>query len=63
MGIEVVGLFGLIFLALWIWSIVSIVQSNASTFGKVVWNLVVLLLSYLGFFIWLIFGPKSVKRS
>jgi len=32
LGIEV-GLFGLVFLALWIWSIVSIVQSDASTFG------------------------------
>tara|TARA_B100000686_G_scaffold334042_1_gene400677 strand:- start:2127 stop:2234 length:108 start_codon:yes stop_codon:yes gene_type:complete len=34
-GIEV-GIIGLIFLALCIWAIVSIVQSDASTFAKVI---------------------------
>tara|TARA_B100000676_G_scaffold211184_1_gene207468 strand:- start:20940 stop:21047 length:108 start_codon:yes stop_codon:yes gene_type:complete len=34
-GIEV-GIIGLIFLALYIWAIVSIVQSDASTFAKVI---------------------------
>ncbi|MBC6440705.1 MAG: PLDc N-terminal domain-containing protein [Rhodospirillales bacterium] len=60
MGIEV-GLIGLLLLALYIWAIVSVVQSNASTFAKVIWILVILLLNLLGFVIWLIFGPKTAK--
>lgn len=59
MGIEVGGLFGLIVLALNIWALLNVVQSGASTGGKVVWILVILILPLLGFLGWLIFGPRK----
>ncbi len=62
MGIEVFGIGGFILLVLNIWAIVSIVGSEASTGGKVVWVLVLLFLPLLGFIAWLIFGPRSARR-
>jgi len=59
MGIEVGGIFGLIILALDIWAIINIVQSGASTGGKVIWVLLVLLLPVLGLIIWLFAGPRG----
>ena len=44
MGIEIAGLGGLILLGLAVWAIVNIVNSSASTGGKVLWTLFVLLL-------------------
>lgn len=61
MGIEVSGLFGLILLALDIWAIVSVVGSAASTGGKVLWILLILLLPLVGLIIWLIAGPRPVR--
>ncbi len=58
MGIEVSGLMGLILLALDIWAIVSVVGSSASTGGKVLWILLILLLPLLGLIIWLVAGPR-----
>ncbi len=59
MGIEVGGLFGLIVLALNIWALLNVVQSGASTGGKVLWILVIIILPLLGFLGWLIFGPRK----
>lgn len=59
MGIEIAGLGGLIALALSLWAIISIIGSNASTGGKVLWCLFVLILPLIGFIVWLIAGPKS----
>ena len=61
MGIEVGGLFGLIVLILDIWAVVVTVQSNASTGGKVIWILLILVFPILGFIIWLLAGPRSAK--
>ena len=57
--IQVQGLFGLVLLGLVIWAIVSIVQSRASTGGKVLWILLVLIFPFVGFLIWLLFGPRE----
>lgn len=62
MGIEVAGLGGLIVLGLMIWAIVNIVGSAASTGGKVLWTLFVVVLPIIGFIVWLIAGPRS-RRS
>ena len=62
MGIEVIGIGGFILLALNIWAIVSIVSSEASTGGKVVWVLAILILPLFGFIAWLIFGPRAARR-
>ena len=51
MGIEIGGLLGLIVLALDIWAIVSVVGSSASTGGKVLWILLILVLPVLGLII------------
>ncbi|BBU54732.1 hypothetical protein KU6B_09970 [Mameliella alba] len=62
MGIEIAGLGGLILLGLAVWAIVNIINSGASTGGKVLWTLFVLLLPLLGFIVWLIAGPRSTRR-
>jgi hypothetical protein len=58
MELQVGGFFGLILLVCVIYAIIKTVQSRASTGTKVVWTLVLLLLPFLGFILWLIFGPK-----
>jgi hypothetical protein len=60
-GLEF-GLLGLIGLILVIWAFVSIIQSDASTLGKVIWIVVILLFPFLGWIVWLLFGPKSAAR-
>jgi len=59
MGIEVGGVLGLIVLIADVWAIVKTVQSSASTGGKVVWIVLILILPLLGFLIWLLFGPRG----
>jgi len=57
------GILGLIILALDIWAIVNVVQSGASTGGKVLWILGILIFQVVGFLCWLIFGPRSTARA
>jgi hypothetical protein len=60
MGIlELSGVLGLVLLGLSIWALIHIVQSGASTGGKVVWVLLILFLPLLGFLAWLFFGPRK----
>jgi hypothetical protein len=61
--IEVYGIGGFILLVLNIWAIVSIIGSNATTGGKVLWTLLILLLPIIGFVIWLITGPRSARAT
>ena len=51
------GLFGLILLALDIYAIVRIVQSEAATIWKVLWILLILIFPLVGFLLWLFLGP------
>ena len=57
--VEVGGLFGLLLLILIVYAIVKTVQSDASTLGKVIWVVLLLMLPVLGFILWLLFGPKG----
>lgn len=59
MGIEVGGILGLIVLVLDIWAILKIIDSGASTGGKVLWIVIILLLPLLGLIIWWLAGPKG----
>jgi len=59
MGIEINGLLGLLVLVLDVYAIVKTVQSGASTGGKVLWIVIILLLPVVGFLAWLVFGPKG----
>ena len=58
-GVEISGLLGLIILVLDIWAIVRTLQSGASTGGKVVWIVVILILPVIGLLAWLILGPRD----
>jgi hypothetical protein len=55
------GLWGIILLALDIWAILNIAQSNVSNGKKVLWILLVLLLPLAGLIVWYLLGPKSGK--
>jgi hypothetical protein len=59
MNLEVGGFFGLLLLICIIYAIIKTVQSRASTGTKVIWVVVLLVLPFLGFILWLIFGPKG----
>lgn len=61
--IEIGGLLGLIGLALTIWAIINVVGSDASTGGKVIWIIVLLILPVFGFIAWLFIGPRSAKKA
>lgn len=57
-NVQVTGIFGLLLLILDIYAIIKTVQSGASTLGKVLWIVLILLLPLLGFILWLLLGPK-----
>jgi len=59
MGIEVGGIFGLIILVLDIWAIINVIGSGASTGGKVLWVVIILLLPLVGLILWFLMGPKK----
>lgn len=59
MGVEVGGLLGLIILVLDVWAIIKVVQSGATTGGKVLWVVLILLLPVLGLLLWFLAGPKG----
>lgn len=45
------------------WAVYNIVQNQSSgPFGKAVWTYLVLFVPFLGFVLWLIFGPKSERK-
>ncbi|MEL6680875.1 MAG: PLD nuclease N-terminal domain-containing protein [Pseudomonadota bacterium] len=56
---EVTGLFGLIALGLWLYALVSIIGSAAGPGAKVIWILIVALVPFIGFILWLFFGPRA----
>jgi Phospholipase_D-nuclease N-terminal len=61
MGIEVGGVLGLLIFIADIWAIVNVFGSAASTGGKVIWTVVILLLPVVGLLIWFFAGPRSAR--
>ena len=57
------GIFGVILLILNIYAIYQIITSGASTGGKLLWSLLILILPLVGFIIWLIAGPRGGSVS
>jgi hypothetical protein len=53
------GVLGLLLLVAIVWAIVNVVQSGASTGGKVLWIVLLLVLPLIGLVIWLIAGPRA----
>ncbi len=46
------------------WAVLHIVQNERTTpFWKAVWAAAVLLVPYLGWFAWLLFGPRATKKN
>lgn len=56
------GIIGLIILALDIWAVINVIQSDASTGGKVLWVLLIIILPLVGLIIWFFAGPRG-RRS
>ncbi|WP_253913442.1 PLD nuclease N-terminal domain-containing protein [Pseudoruegeria sp. HB172150] len=59
---ELSGIGGLILLALDVYALVNIFQSRTSTGGKVAWVLGVVVFPFLGFLVWLFFGPRKAQQ-
>lgn len=57
-----VGLGFIIALALALWAVFHIVQSQKTPWAKAVWSVLVLCVPYLGFLLWLLLGPRATKR-
>ncbi|MBD3173642.1 MAG: hypothetical protein GF320_00565 [Armatimonadia bacterium] len=53
------GICGLIWLALCIWAVISIVGSAASALAKALWILLVFFFPVVGLIIWFLLGPKG----
>jgi hypothetical protein len=58
MGIEVGGLFGLLWLIVVVYAIVKVAGSGASTGSKVFWIVLIIVLPVIGVIAWFIAGPK-----
>ncbi|PWQ98386.1 PLD nuclease N-terminal domain-containing protein [Leucothrix arctica] len=59
MGIEVSGILGLLILILDIYAVIKVVNSGASTGGKVLWTLLIVMLPVIGLLLWFFAGPKG----
>jgi len=59
MGIEVAGIFGLIWLIIIIWAIIKTAQSPAGLVPKILWILILLAFPIIGLILWLLLGPKG----
>lgn len=59
MGIEGIGLGGLIVLIADIYAIIKTLGSRATTGAKVFWVILILLLPILGVIIWFFAGPRD----
>ena len=58
---EFGGIFALLILVGDIWAVVNVVQSSASTGGKIVWALLIFILPLIGLIIWYFAGPRKSR--
>ena len=59
MGLEGIGIGGLLILIANVYAIIKTLGSNATTGSKVFWIILILLLPLLGVISWFFAGPKS----
>jgi hypothetical protein len=59
LGLEVTGIFTLIWFIVLLWAIIKVFQSNAGALAKAIWVAALLFLPILGLIAWLIFGPRG----
>ena len=50
---------GLVIVLLDLWAIIGVLQSSATTGAKIAWVIGILIFPILGFFVWLLTGPKG----
>jgi hypothetical protein len=55
------GLWGLLILIADVWAIVNVFQSTATTGSKVLWTVLIIVLPVVGFILWLILGPRTIR--
>ena len=55
------GILGLLHLAISVWAIYNIFNSDATTGGKILWTAVVLVFPLIGLIIWWFAGPKMAE--
>jgi hypothetical protein len=61
---STIGIGFLIAAVLGFWACFNIVQNEKTTpFWKAVWCVAVLWVPYIGFLVWLIFGPRATKKA
>ncbi|MFW5681214.1 MAG: PLD nuclease N-terminal domain-containing protein [Pseudomonadota bacterium] len=60
-GLEV-GLLGLIGLVLIVYALFHVIGSQASPLAKALWTVLIIVVPFLGFILWLIFGPRAPRR-
>lgn len=53
------GILGILHIIVFVWALLSIIKSGASTASKILWALLVLLLPLIGLIIWFLAGPKG----
>ena len=56
------GFLGLIHLAIWVYAVIQIFNSNATTGAKALWIVIVAVLPLLGIILWYFLGPGSPKK-
>jgi hypothetical protein len=61
---ETIGIGFLIAAVLGFWAVFHIVQNERTgALGKAIWCVAVLWIPYLGFFAWLLFGPRATRKA
>ena len=56
------SVFGLIHLAFWVYAVIQIMNSSASTGEKVLWIVIVAVLPLIGIIVWYFIGPGTPKK-
>lgn len=55
-------LFGVLVFGLDVWAILNVFKSRSSDGAKLGWLIGILIFPIVGFLVWLLAGPKDVKR-
>jgi len=56
------GVLGIVGLILIVYAIIRVVDSDASALGKAFWIVILIAFPFVGFILWLVFGPTSRRR-
>ncbi len=57
------SILGILHFLVWVYAVIRILGSDASTGDRVLWILIVLILPLVGLLIWLFMGPGSPRKS